>query len=496
MDKELLPAARSERYSAVFRLVSKPDNLSGSIKPGAISNGGLHFGLMRARNLAGQAGVGPADGTGMGAIGSLKTPIARYVVFGVDPNDPNHLIAPDVENGQMKFSADGGMSRHPLPQLTNAVTGNGAFLSQLSEFSLASVIAWDPYDSCHILVGTMENGIIRSTDGGSSWKQIPQSKGVTFTTSFYFPPTGAIWVSTNGRGLWTLSLDRQTGGTTGRCHFPDPPPSGTGGNGGVILDPTNGSQQPFRGMDDPALCPECSVIVVRNGWITDIRQSDDTIQEIAISGGTISQIGRSGREIPLAIPNAYRTGDPRLDGRFSLRGFGEGVRVRGLIVEGPRLRSLITAMTELPFTPSREPMVYAFNSETGGSTARSGETVRVIGTNFLPSSQPDQGVRILFDDKQAADGVGVGADGSFKTDLPLRRSRGEALITVEQRDGRQLQSSLQLLRSSQTIANRNRNRQQPDRRVSAVITTSIAQIRFKSSHRYATLIILISRYFD
>jgi len=42
----------------------------------------------------------------MGAVGSLKTPIARYVVFGVDPNDPNHLIAPDVENGAMKFSTD------------------------------------------------------------------------------------------------------------------------------------------------------------------------------------------------------------------------------------------------------------------------------------------------------------------------------------------------------------------------------------------------------
>jgi photosystem II stability/assembly factor-like uncharacterized protein len=425
--------------------LANPTMFQGVLKPGAISNGGLHFGLMRASNLAGQAAVVQADGNGMGGVGSLKTPIARYVVFGVDPNDPNHLIAPDVENAAMKFSADGGMTWYPLPQLTNAVTSNGAFLFQLSEFSLASVVAWDPNDSCHILVGTIENGIIRSTDGGSTWTQIPESQAVTFTTSFYFPPTGAIWVSTTGRGLWTLSLDRQKGGTSGRCHFPDPPAGGIGGSGGVILDPNNGSRQPFRGMDDPAVCPECSVVVMRNGWVTDIRQSGGSIQEIAISGGTISQIGRTGREIPLAIPNAYRAGDPKLDGRFSLRGLGEGERVRGLVVEGSRLRSLIVASTELPFAPARVPMVYAFSSRTGGSIVRSGETVRVIGMNFLPSTQPDQGVRILFDDKQAAEGVEVGPDGSFKLDLPVRRSRGEVLIRAEQRDGNRLTTESTLI---------------------------------------------------
>ena len=420
--------------------LANPTMFQGVLKPGAISNGGLRFGLMRVKNLIGPGNVTPADGGGMGAVGSLKTPIARYVVFGVDPNDPNHLIAPDVENGTMKLSADGGTGWYPLPQLTNAVTDNGAFLPQLFEFSLASVIAWDPYDSCHILVGTMENGIIRSTDGGSTWAKIPNSKAVTFPTSFYFPPTGAIWVSTNGRGLWTLSLDQQKGGMTGRCHFPDPPPGGpgTGGTGGVILDAATGSQQPFRGMDDLALCPQCSLIVVRNGWLTDIRQSDDTVQEIAISGGTISHLEHSGREIPLAIPNAYRAGDPRLGGQFSLRGLNESQRVRGLIVEGSRLRSLLVATDELPVTPSRVPMVYAFNSATGGSTVQSGETARVMGTNFLPSTQLGQDVRIFLNGKQAIEGVVVSADGSFIAEVPVSQSRGEVLITAEQRDGRRL----------------------------------------------------------
>lgn len=78
------------------------------------------FGLMRAGHLAGQAVVVPADANGSVALGLMALPHIRHVVFGVAPDNPNHLIA----------------------------TG---------------VITWDPYDICHILVGTIQNGVIRST---------------------------------------------------------------------------------------------------------------------------------------------------------------------------------------------------------------------------------------------------------------------------------------------------------------------------------------------
>ncbi len=187
---------------------------------GALPDGGPRFGLFRAGDIAGQAVVTAADAAGNVAFGSLHTPIARYVVFGADPNNPDHLIAPDADAGEMKFSRDGGATWHPLPQLTQAVTDNGQYLFQLSELTLASVIAWDPYDSCHILVGTIQNGIIESTDGGNTWARIAGSKAVTYVSSFYFPPTGPVWVSTNGRGLWTLNLIRQSGAKAGKCSFP------------------------------------------------------------------------------------------------------------------------------------------------------------------------------------------------------------------------------------------------------------------------------------
>jgi hypothetical protein len=100
----------------------------------------------------------------------------------------------------MKFSSDGRTNWQPVPQLTAAVTDSGRYLFSKGERSLASVVAWDPYNRCHILVGMIQNGVIRSTDGGGTWQRIEESRAITFVSSFYFPPTGDIWVSSHGRG--------------------------------------------------------------------------------------------------------------------------------------------------------------------------------------------------------------------------------------------------------------------------------------------------------
>lgn len=419
---------------------ANPTVYQGVQRPGSLPNGGTRFGLMRVTNLAGQAVVTPVDTTGIGAFGSLRVPIARYVVFGVDPNNPNHLIAADAENNDMKFSADAGNSWHSLPQLTQAVTDNGKFLFELQELSLASVIAWDPFDSCHILVGTIENGVIRSTDGGNTWKQIDGSTAATFISSFYFPPSGAVWVSTNGRGLWNLNLDRQSGAKAGNCRFPAGPAGGVPVGPVVAINPTTGSAQPFSGLDDSVVCPRCSVVVVRNGWVTDVERSDDTVREIAISGGTISQVDRRGREIPLTIPNVYRPGDGKFEGQVWGRGVTGSGRVRALVLEGNQLRAVIAAGEDLRFAPQRTPLVYVFGAGKTGvpSVVQPDQPVRVIGTNFLPSSRQGQLVRILFDGNVVAQDVRVGADGSFSVELPVRHPPGELVVTVEQRDGRRL----------------------------------------------------------
>src|SRR5688500_478616 len=180
------------------------------------------IGLFRAHDVVNQPVVRRADSTGLGSIGLLRTGQGTYTVFGVDPASPNHLIAADITAGEMKASADGGIKWFSLPALTAAVTDTGKFKFSKDIVSFATVIAWDPSNSCHVLVGTLQNGVIRSADGGLSWKRVAGSPVVTYVTSFYFPPTGQIWMSSYGRGLWTLSVDRERPAGS-RCAFPSPP---------------------------------------------------------------------------------------------------------------------------------------------------------------------------------------------------------------------------------------------------------------------------------
>jgi photosystem II stability/assembly factor-like uncharacterized protein len=180
------------------------------------------IGLFRAQDIATQPVVRRADSIGLGSIGLLRTFQGTYTVFGVDPASPDHLIAADIVAGEMKASADGGIEWFALPALTAAVTDTGKFRFTEDIRSFATVIAWDPTNSCHILVGTMQNGVIRSADGGLTWKRVAGSPVVTYVTSFFFPPSGRIWMSSYGRGLWTLNVDRKRA-PNARCAFPSPP---------------------------------------------------------------------------------------------------------------------------------------------------------------------------------------------------------------------------------------------------------------------------------
>lgn len=418
---------------------ANPTVYQGVRRPGTIPNGGAHYGLLRISNVTAQGVVANADSLGFGGLGVMHTPQGTYGVFGADPIAATHLIAADVSAGEMVSSANGGTSWQPMHALTVAVTDSGRYLFTNKEFAFATSIAWDPFDECHILVGTMQNGIIRSTDGGNTWARIPGSKFVTYVSSFFFPPAGSVWVSSNGRGLWTLSLDRHANGPAGtRCHFPGsrviPPfPVDTI----YLIDASTGAQAPITGPGDSAICAGCTLIVTRNGWVTDLERSGDSLTQIAISGGTISEVDRAGRERALTIPNVYRAGNGQLGGKAPRGAVRGSRRVRGLVLRGAHVVSLLTSEGELPFAPSRAPAVFVRGAK-GGSSAIAGDSVRVTGTSFVPPSRGGAPVRILFDDQLVAAVVPVRDDGSFTIVLPVRRPPGELVVTAEQRDGRRL----------------------------------------------------------
>lgn len=392
-------------------------------------------GLFRASGVTGPVTVRRADSTGIIALGILGTGQARYTVFGVDPASPDHLLAHDLVWG-MRASADGGISWFDVPALNTEVSDTGRFLvSSMTQQPFVTSIAWDPTNSCHILVGTMQNGIIRSADGGLTWKRVAGSPVATYVSSFYFPPSGAIWVSTYGRGLWTLSVDRRPP-TSGRCQFPRPPGTPVPFDS-LIVFRSGAPPRPFGGLRDSIVCPTCSVVLVHEGWLTDVVAEED-VRSVAISSGFIAQRNREGREVPLTIPNSYLMTETPALRRLAGRQLTAERKVRGLVLNGTQLVAVLAGRDEVLILPLRAPSIFTrWAVSRTDSTLESSDSVEVFGYQFLPGTA-SSGATLVFEADTVARGVPVGRDGRFTVRLAMARPPGQVTVTAVQRDGRRL----------------------------------------------------------
>lgn len=378
--------------------------------------------LMRASAVSGQPQVRAADQFGMGTIGLLVTAQARYPVVGVDPKQPDHLLAHDIFSGT-KASRDGGVNWFALPSLNAAVTESGKYQAVMNGAPFVSTIAWDPTNSCHILVGTMQNGVIRSADGGLTWAQVPGSKNATIVTSFFFPPTGPIWMSTYGRGLWQVKSDRAPP-ASGRCEFPRPGPFQQP-TPPVVIMRAGGAPRPFGGLRDEAVCATCSVLLVHDGWITDI-EGDDSIRSIATSGGYVEQRQSNGRELPATVRNAVRENENDGIRRRVGGGVADERRVRGLILDGNRMVAYIAGIAPPAIAPVRKPALFV--------RSLPDDKVQILGFQFLPATG-DRGVTVTIDGDTVATNTAVTADGKFEERVQVQRPPGWVLVSAVQRDG-------------------------------------------------------------
>lgn len=172
--------------------------------------------LMRIHRDPGEIGdatVFYAAMNGFGGLGINPTMFAWYQVFGVDSEDPLHIIAPDVLQEAMMESRDGGENWTVIHGLTELVTNNGELLfrTDLSErglgrmFPIVTAVSFCPVDSDLVLIGTSEGGIYFSRDNGLYWRKIQGSEPATYITSFFWQNANSVFVSTYGRGLWKLT---------------------------------------------------------------------------------------------------------------------------------------------------------------------------------------------------------------------------------------------------------------------------------------------------
>jgi photosystem II stability/assembly factor-like uncharacterized protein len=92
--------------------------------------------------------------------------------------------------------------------LTQLIGAHGVQMVDSIGNSQVHVVAFDPRNSSHLIVGTDQAGIFASANGGASWSAVANTAQAKAFTSFYFDDrTHSIYVGTYGRGLWKLTLD-------------------------------------------------------------------------------------------------------------------------------------------------------------------------------------------------------------------------------------------------------------------------------------------------
>jgi photosystem II stability/assembly factor-like uncharacterized protein len=160
--------------------------------------------------------------TNFGGLGIMPTMFAWYQVFAVAPKKPNLLIAPDVINQKMMRSETGGEIWQEIPGLTALVTDSGRLFFNVSIFPQVSAVSFSPDDPNLVAIGTRQNGIFMSGDGGLTWEKVPGSEVATLITSLTWRSATDLTISTYGRGLWRLKweLNLHIPDLVGLCEWP------------------------------------------------------------------------------------------------------------------------------------------------------------------------------------------------------------------------------------------------------------------------------------
>lgn len=239
-------------------------------------------------------GVNPA-----GAWTQVNLPPGGIGVFDVDPNNPNRIIASQINgaNVNMVLTTNGGTSWTTLAALDNLMTGGGTFryrntrgpapgnATSHSGYSQPMLVAFDPSDGNTIVAGGADSGVFLSADAGNIWTTLTDNSGGTANPHLprpryaYFDREGGtvnIYVGTQGRGVWRISF-QAANADLALTKTASPNPVVTGSNVTYTINVTNNGPDAAQ-----------SVTVVDN------LPASVSFVSCAVNGGTGGACGGSG----------------------------------------------------------------------------------------------------------------------------------------------------------------------------------------------------------
>ena len=171
--------------------------------------GGGPLGLMRFKYSPGLVDLFEPLMSGFGSLALNRTmPSVIYPLYDVTRDTGLHVIAAD-EHTVMR-STNSGDSWTEIPGLKDLLLDESKLQFQARLVNngflmpLVTAISFFPSDPSQVLIGTSEGGIYHSYDRGLTWGRIDGSRGATAVTQFFWASLNTVYVSTFGRGLWRL----------------------------------------------------------------------------------------------------------------------------------------------------------------------------------------------------------------------------------------------------------------------------------------------------
>ena len=436
------------------QIVGRPDHprlYQAVARPGS-NSAGPNFGLLRIDlDVANRtATAAPADVSGLGSLGAYGPGQGSFIVptvFGADPCDPQHVIAPDVAAGEMKVTHDGGNTWTALAQLTSLILNSDEFLFSVPGGPLqVHAVAFDPDVAGHILVGTEAAGIFESTNGGQTWAKIPYSdyfiRGIS---NFFFDRNGIVIVATYGHGLWKLVPGNLPPPVL--CH--DPPSS-------CVIDVRTIAGEriyPRWACPRPPELPTCQVFGLEKGVIADLELSKDgVLKTLALNGSGLRAYDMDGRKIDPLLPvvPAVATRPGKFSGcAAALDIIDEGGAITGFVIAKDRVSAIIAHFPGVPGAAKARPTDAEKRKQlpksalpylqlvgtipiTGQTIAATGDTIEVYGSGFC-AARGCSPVTIRIGNRVATKNVQVDSEGTFKTTVKVTETVGEYRVSASQK---------------------------------------------------------------
>ncbi|MBN1274621.1 MAG: hypothetical protein JXB26_20360 [Candidatus Aminicenantes bacterium] len=403
-------------------------------KPGKTPDGDEILGIKCITGLHDPTGCTVSDITGFNSLGIFHTMFAWYKPFGANPSDPKHLIVPDIVDKKMKVTKDGGIIWKTDTALTNLVTNNGDYIFKIKPFTQVSNIAFDPEDKSHILIGTRQNGVIRSTDGGATWKSVYNTSVYSNISSFFFANSQTAICSSYGNGLFELKFEEENSSTKKSSTQPiykDP----------IYHDANRRFSNKFENINDPLPCIRCFFIYAKKGKFNDIKLNEKKeIVSVVLSSGEIGAVNNLREEVDPEMPIEYSDRLGEFSGNELLNEIVKNnLSIKGLIVFENYLKAVITYEDEL--TPYHLPMpkemgphiVIESEKELQGTPIiKPMERIllKAIGFRSPITSFP---IELFIDDKPFAADIEIDKNGIFNIPILVNLPPGPHKITIVQK---------------------------------------------------------------